>query len=152
MTPITEFVGVILEDDQGNIALQLRGRDQRLNPDSWSIFGGHIEEGEQPLQAALREVREEAGLVDVILRFRGIIHITMPASPGVMMFVFTGTTAQLEVFASEEGTPEWHTVASLNSLPLVEDLPELLPRILSDGPLVFGHYLLDEAGLHITFD
>lgn len=59
MTPVTEYIGVILEDRQGRIALQLRDQDQQLNPDSWSVFGGHIENGELPLQAAVREIQEE---------------------------------------------------------------------------------------------
>ena len=59
MKLITEFVGVILEDSQGRIALQLRDQDQRPNPDKWSVFGGHIEEGEDSAQAAAREIREE---------------------------------------------------------------------------------------------
>lgn len=51
---------VILEDAQGRIALQLRGNVATIaNPDRWGLFGGHAEEGEEPLQAAVREVQEE---------------------------------------------------------------------------------------------
>jgi mutator protein MutT len=59
MNKIVEFVAVILNDNQERIALQLRERDQELNPDRWSIFGGHIENGEKPEQAAMREIKEE---------------------------------------------------------------------------------------------
>ena len=62
MSEITKFVGVILIDDQERVALQLREPDRDLNPDRWSVFGGHIEKGETPDQAAIREIKEELSI------------------------------------------------------------------------------------------
>lgn len=59
MSETVEFVGVILEDAQGRVALQLRENDRELNPDHWSVFGGHMEEGEESAMAAIREIEEE---------------------------------------------------------------------------------------------
>jgi 8-oxo-dGTP diphosphatase len=51
---------VILEQQNGDIALQLRDNKPTIaHPNRWGLFGGKIEEGEQPKQAALREVAEE---------------------------------------------------------------------------------------------
>ncbi len=51
---------VILEGAQGRVALQLRGNIATIaNSDRWGLFGGHAETGEEPLQAAVREVQEE---------------------------------------------------------------------------------------------
>jgi 8-oxo-dGTP pyrophosphatase MutT (NUDIX family) len=63
MNKVTEFVGVILIDNQGRIALQLREHNRELNPDHWSVFGGHIENGEEPEQAAIREIEEELSVI-----------------------------------------------------------------------------------------
>jgi mutator protein MutT len=38
-------------------------------PDSWSLFGGAVERGETPSQAALRELNEEIGFVPQELRY-----------------------------------------------------------------------------------
>ena len=51
---------VILENQAGEFALQLRSPIPNIvYPDQWGSFGGHIEENEDPNEAALREIEEE---------------------------------------------------------------------------------------------
>jgi len=50
---------------EGLILVARRGDDQHLGG-AWEFPGGKIEEGEEPAEAALRELREEAGLTAVI--------------------------------------------------------------------------------------
>jgi 8-oxo-dGTP diphosphatase len=60
---LLQVVGVVLEDTQGRIALQLRDDlPGVVNPGMWSIFGGKIEEGENPEQAVIREMKEELSI------------------------------------------------------------------------------------------
>ena len=140
----------------GDYVLLLRGApDKKLWPDQYNGLGGHVEAGETPYQAALREIREESGLIVDALTLRAMAHITLPHPPGVMMFVFVGTMAgdnTPQLSASKEGIPVWVKRSEILTLPLVEDLPQLLPRVLRTGPLIFGHYAVTTDGLHITFD
>ena len=54
--------GVILHRE-GRVLLQHRDDDPGIRwPGAWAIFGGHVEEGEAPEDAARREVEEELGL------------------------------------------------------------------------------------------
>lgn len=56
------YAGVILYY-KNKIILQLRDKNSRTaNPNLWGIFGGKIENGENPEQAAIRELKEELGL------------------------------------------------------------------------------------------
>jgi hypothetical protein len=46
---------------------------------------------------------------------------------------------------SREGSLEWHRLTELDGLPLVPDLPWLLPRIWDTGVL-FARYSYDPSG------
>ncbi len=61
--------GIILIADNGTILLQHRDRNNKWNQDSWSEFGGQIEEGETPEQAVKRELKEELEIELVDLKF-----------------------------------------------------------------------------------
>ncbi|HML91997.1 NUDIX domain-containing protein [Methyloceanibacter sp.] len=54
-----ELSAIILYDDARRILLQHRTDDAPTFPGYWSFFGGGIEPGETPEQAAVREALEE---------------------------------------------------------------------------------------------
>lgn len=119
---------------------------KRLWANKYNGLGGHVEAHEDVHVAALRELQEETGLQPTELLLRGIVHVDTGVSaegtpnPGVMIFVFCGHGDSHHVKPSAEGTPEWIPVAKLNLYPLVDDLYRLIPLVLTDGPLVYGHY------------
>lgn len=136
----------------GDEILLLNGApDKKLWAGKYNGLGGHVEPRETPYQAAVREVYEEAGLQVESLNLRAIVHITLPQPPGVMLFVFVGESARTTVCASREGIPVWVRRSDLDTLPLVEDLPQLLAGIESHKPLTFGHYEWTEAGFQCRF-
>jgi 8-oxo-dGTP diphosphatase len=55
-----EIAAIILENDKGEFLLYLRDNKPSIPfPDHWDLIGGHVEEGETPEQALVREVKEE---------------------------------------------------------------------------------------------
>jgi len=138
---------------RGSKVLLLKGAPtKRLWAGKYNGIGGHLEPGESPYTSALRELREETGLTAETLELRGVVHVTLPAPPGVVFFVFVGEAAAGDIVASEEGVPEWVEREAMAGLSLVEDLPALLPRVLTPGSMTFGHYRVGDAGFEIQFD
>ena len=54
---------VLLFDRESRLLIYLRDNKPDIPfPDHWDFFGGHVEEGETPEQAMVREVKEELGI------------------------------------------------------------------------------------------
>jgi 8-oxo-dGTP diphosphatase len=92
--------------------------------------GGHIEAGENPHTAALRETQEETGITPRDIRLCGIISVHTNSSPGIGIHVFVGEVENRDVHTSNEGEPEWIPLEKLGDYPLVADLPHVIPRAL----------------------
>ena len=59
-----DYVGVLIEREDGRMLFQLRDNDQSIkNSNCWSLFGGGINKNEKPIEAAMRELKEELGLI-----------------------------------------------------------------------------------------
>jgi 8-oxo-dGTP diphosphatase len=128
---------------------------KRLWANRYNGIGGHVERGENVFSAAHRELHEEAGVTVENLRLCGVVTIDTEPTMGICLFVLRAECPRLEVIASKEGTPEWVHRHELHHLPLVEDLHQLLPRLLSmqpGDPPFSAHYWYDSDGaLHTTF-
>jgi 8-oxo-dGTP pyrophosphatase MutT (NUDIX family) len=86
---------VRLDRDQPQVLLVSAKR----NPRNWIFPKGHVEKGESPEAAALRETKEEAGVVGKLV-----------APAGVLEYRFMGVTARIEyflaLFTREAAPPE----------------------------------------------
>lgn len=133
-----------------NHILLIRGAPtKRLWAGKYNGVGGHIEPGEDVYSAATREVIEEAGISTIILRLSGIISIDTKQNPGILIFVFVGQTESTRTFTSSEGLLEWISLDKYKELPLVEDLPELIPHILqayNTRSICYGKYFYSSDG------
>ena len=59
---VPKGAAVVIFDREGRVLLLLRPESVNWAPGKWALPGGHIEEGEKPIDAAVREVKEEAAL------------------------------------------------------------------------------------------
>ncbi len=89
---------VVLSEYEGKILLS-----RHKNRTTWETQGGHIEEGEAPLDAAKRELFEESGAVDYEIKplcdYRAENEITHNGANGM---VFTAKIKTLEKIPESE--------------------------------------------------
>jgi 8-oxo-dGTP diphosphatase len=113
-------------------------------------IGGHIEKGEEPYEAAKREIFEESGLTIKELSLVAVIFIEIGTNPGILLFIFKAKYQGGKLKESDEGGLVWMKRSSIkDSKNLVKDIPFLLE--LSDSykegsPPAFAKYLYDDNG------
>jgi 8-oxo-dGTP diphosphatase len=150
---------VLIFITRGREVLLIKGAStKRLWANTYNGIGGHVEKGEDVLSAAYRELFEESGISEVNLNLSGIINIDTGESTGINLFVFRGDIDEglaVELKPSDEGILEWVHQFDMVSIPLVEDLPVLLPKILAHKigkPPIYGLYSYSKSGdLQIRF-
>jgi 8-oxo-dGTP diphosphatase len=133
---------------------------KRLWANLYNGIGGHIERGESIAESACRELNEETGIQLTELRLVGIVTVDTGENPGVGLFLLSGelpSTIDRTGWRAQydEGTLEWVPIDQVSGLPLVSDLPELLPRVLNskpgDAPFIAQSFYDDHDNLQVRF-
>ncbi|MBM4794599.1 NUDIX hydrolase [Streptomyces sioyaensis] len=118
--------GALFFDDQGRVMmLEPTYKDYREIP------GGYVETGESPLQACVREVREELGISPEIGRLLAVDWAPSPGEGDKLLYLFDGgvLTAELRerirLQTTEIGAYDFHPVDTVAKL----TIPRLARRI-----------------------
>ena len=105
----------------------------------WVGLGGHIEAGEEPAEAAVREVREESGLIVATAALTPMARLTFvfPFRPSwdQSADVFTATEFAGVAAESDELVPRWFPVTALPTSGMWDDARYWLPVVLSGRPV-----------------
>ncbi|HZW04919.1 MAG TPA: NUDIX domain-containing protein [Anaerolineaceae bacterium] len=123
----------------GEILLLLRNNPP--NRGLWNGVGGHIEPGEAPLAACLREVAEETGYQLAGARYAGLLTWEGFETPPGGLHLFVAPAPAGEPRPCDEGRLAWHPAAwACQSAEVVSNLHVVLPHILGGGPAQHYHF------------
>ena len=140
---------VIIENGDDVLMIQ-RNRKDRFGFGKMNGVGGHIEQGEDPTESAIREVKEETGLSIQVLELIAIFFIDISINPGIGLFVYKGKADTRELICSNEGDLVWVNKNNIHSQKdLIKDIPFLMEIAFDHkdgGKPVIGKYFYDETG------
>ena len=124
--------GGLVVDLSGERGL-LIGRHDKRGRTLWSLPKGHIEVGETPEAAALREVEEETGIVSKITRSLGVIDFWFMAEgkrihKTVHHFLFSEISGDLAPQISEVDVVDWFPLDEIATRLAYPDERKLIAR------------------------
>jgi 8-oxo-dGTP diphosphatase len=122
----------------GETLMLLRNKKpQDIHEGKYNGLGGKFEPGETPEACAIREIREESGLLVKSLELKGFLTFPLFAKQeDWYVFVFVITDFSGELIASPEGDLHWIPNEKLSGLPLWEGDRHFLPWL--DNPGIFS--------------
>lgn len=147
LSPYQVCVAFLLRDGADGPEVLLGKKKTGLGSGNIVGLGGKIEAGETAVDAIVREIHEESGLVvdpDDVSE-RGLVRFAFPYrenwSQDSTVFVVTRWTGEPE--ESEELTPAWYRVGSLPLDGMWDDARYWLPGVLA-GERIFADFVFGE--------
>ena len=119
----------MISDGEGNLVMlqKVGGRYQGA-----TFPGGHVERDETFLEAVVREVREETGLVIEAPKFCGFYHWFCD-NVHHMVYIYLAEKYMGKLCSSEEGEVCWVKLDELKKLPLARTMEKTLQLFLDDN-------------------
>ena len=121
---------------QGKVLL-IRKSEGRSHEGQWIGLGGKLLVGENPVSSAVREFREESGLILEDPKLQGTF-IWMDETQFGIIHVVTGTKWRGTISKSDEGELRWHGIQDLATL----------DGLASHQRLFLDRVLLDDGGFY----
>ncbi|MGE5828750.1 MAG: NUDIX hydrolase [Micromonosporaceae bacterium] len=116
MSSLTSAVAAVIRDPAGRVLLCQQSQGHRL----WGLPGGRIRNGESPIRAVIRDIREETGTETDLVDLIGIYQVTGDGCgadvPDLLVHVFRGRLGHGDVAVNAPARISrlsWHDPSAL---------------------------------------
>ena len=130
---VVPTVQIYLEKDGKYLMLYRNKKKNDMNEGKWLGVGGHIEFGETPFQAVVREVKEETGLDLKSAEYRCVINFVNDDYDEII-YQYTSSDFSGEVIECNEGELKWIPKEEVLSLPMWEGDKYFLAPLINNEP------------------
>jgi 8-oxo-dGTP pyrophosphatase MutT (NUDIX family) len=104
----------------------------------YNLIGGHIEQDEDIIASANREILEETGLNVTDTKLAGIVHVNNFFNKNILMFVTFSHATSKQVINNHEGTLEWIHKDDVTNLNTFADVKPIFDQVLAHPNQVFS--------------
>jgi 8-oxo-dGTP pyrophosphatase MutT (NUDIX family) len=136
------IAAIVLVDPRGWLLLQERDEHAPVDADRWSMVGGGVEEGEDDLAGALRELEEETGLTGIDLELVEVFTFYCAGcaeAHEVALFLTLTELTDADVECHEGRQIVFVDPATIHTLDWNRGLAVALPRIIGN-PAYAGRF------------
>jgi 8-oxo-dGTP diphosphatase len=133
-----QIAAIILENDKGEILLYLRDNKPDIPfPNHWDLIGGHVEEGETPEEALLREVKEELDIDLTDYTFYKKYECLSGDAYENIKYIYSGKiNLPIEEVTLLEGVrPQYFSKAEISNVRFANILKSIVMDYISDSSL-----------------
>ncbi|GIN62735.1 hypothetical protein J27TS8_27280 [Robertmurraya siralis] len=135
--------------DNEKILLQKRNKSPFVG--YWNPPGGKVENSESPLEACIREVKEETGLLLTNVKFRGVFTVFNDKRSTSAIMVFQSNDFVGDITSSCEGDIDWIKIdKDLYCSNLVPNsFTYILPYIIENDEILTGKLIYNRNRLEV---
>jgi len=142
--PLSVAVGAVV--DNGKILMIKRQRGDYSG--FWALPGGKIEQGEHISEAAIREVREEAGIETNFKEYSGIVSEIF-GQKQFMLHVNELKTIEKSISSGSEGEVKWIELDSLEGFDVVPSDLKIIEEVGLGNGGYFECEMSESNGDHV---